>query len=201
MGRGRAQQAATDLRLTWPFAPLATRVTAFVSLGATPGDAFRPAMHEAALSIALAPRARDHAELEVRRRDDYGSPTYETTASYDLSAQRYESLHGGRAVRDEGLITVRVVHAGDQAGVSDVLIMLDGRDSRFTDATGVAHFEHVTPGVHIVSVEERSLPAQQRVSTAGRVFVTVERGRDTDPSHSRSRARSAGPSSRAQLPR
>jgi hypothetical protein len=178
---GRAQQAAADLRLTWPFAPLATRVTAFVSLGATPGQAFRPALHEAALAIALAPRARDHAEIEVRRRDDYGLPTYETTASYDLSEQRYESLHGARPGRDEGLITVRVLHAGDHAGVSDVLVMLDGRESRFTDASGVAHFERVAPGVHIVSVEERSLPAQQRVMTAGRILVTVERGRDTDP--------------------
>jgi hypothetical protein len=175
-----AQQATADLRLSWPFAPLSARVSAFVSLAATPGAAFRPAMHEAALAIALVPRARDRADLEVRRLTASGLDTYETTASYDLSAQRYEALRGVRLNREEGLITVRVVRRGDQAGVADVLVMLDGNESRFTDAAGVAHFERVAPGSHLVSVEERSLPAQQQLTAAGRVFVTVERGRDTD---------------------
>jgi len=116
----------------------------------------------------------------VRRLGESGRSTYETTASYDLSAQRYEALRGARLNREEGLITVRVVHRGDQAGVADVLVMLDGKESRFTDASGVAHFERVAPGSHLVSVEERSLPAQQMLTAAGRVFVTVERGRDTD---------------------
>jgi len=177
----QAQQATTDVRLTWPFSPLSARVTAFVSLAATPGEAYRPTMHEAALAIALVPRAHDRADLEVRRLAQSGLNTYETNASYDLSAERYEGLRTARFNRDEGLITVRVVHRGDQTGVADVLVMLDGKESRFTDVSGVAHFERVSPGSHLVSVEERSLPAQQQLTATGRVYVTVERGRDTDP--------------------
>ena len=136
---------------------------------------------EAALAVSFAPRARDRAEVEVRRRDESGLQTYETTASYDLSAQRYESLRGPRSSRDEGLVTVRVVRSGSHEGVADVLILMDGKESRFTDASGLARFEHTGPGAHLISVEERSLPAQHQVTTASRVFVTVERGRDTDP--------------------
>jgi hypothetical protein len=62
-----------------------------------------------------------------------------------------------------------------------VLVLLDGRESRFTDASGIARFERVTPGVHLVSVEERSLPSLHQVVGAARAFVTVERGRETDP--------------------
>jgi hypothetical protein len=138
-------------------------------------------MREAALAVTLAPRPRDRADFEVRRRDEGGGQSYETTASYDLSAQRYESMRGARSNRDEGLITVRVVRSGDRNGVSDVLVLLDGKESRFTDAAGVAHFERVNPGVHLVSVEERSLPALHQVTSSSRVFVTVERNRDTDP--------------------
>ena len=177
----QAQQANADLRVTWPLRPFAARLTGFVSLAAPRSDGFRPALHEAALSVSLAPRSRDRADIEVRRRDESSQPIYETTASYDLSAQRYESLRGPRSSRDEGLITVRVVRSGDRSGVADVLVLLDGRESRFTDASGVARFEHASPGAHLVSVEERSLPAQFQVATASRVFVTVERGRDTDP--------------------
>ena len=177
----QAQQANADLRVSWPFQSLATRLTGSISFGAERGDGFRPAMREAALAIALAPRPRDRADVEVRRRDEGGASSYETTASYDLSAQRYESLRGARANRDEGLITVRVVRGGDRNGVADVLVLLDGKESRFTDASGVAHFERVNPGVHLVSVEERSLPALHQVTSSSRVFVTVERNQDTDP--------------------
>jgi hypothetical protein len=177
----RPQQANTDLRVTWPFQTLAIRLTALVTLGAAPEDGYRPAVREASLAMALAPRPRDHADVEVRRRDDAGAPTYETTASYDLSAQRYESLRGPRSSRDEGLVTIHVERDGDHIGVGDVLVMLDGSDSRFTDASGVARFEEVPPGTHLVSVEERSLPTAYQVTSSSRVFITVVRGQDTDP--------------------
>jgi hypothetical protein len=177
----QAQQANAELRVSWPFQNLAARLTGSLSLGATRGNGFRPGVTEAALAVTLAPRPRDRADLEVVRRDEGGASSYETTASYDLSAQRYESLRGMRGSREDGLITVRVVRSGDHNGVADVLILLDGKESRFTDASGVAHFERVNPGVHLVSVEERSLPALHQVTTASRVFVTVERNHDTDP--------------------
>jgi hypothetical protein len=174
------QQAHVDTRVTWPLRRLAARLTGFVSIGAEREDGFRPGMREAALALSLAPRPRDRAEVEVRRRDDGAASSYETIGSYDLAAQRYENLRGPRSSRDEGLVTVRVVRGGEHAGEADVLVLLDGKESRFTDASGIARFERVSPGVHLVAVEERSLPAQHQVATASRVFVTVERGRDAD---------------------
>jgi hypothetical protein len=178
----QAQQANMELRASWPFQKLSARLTGALTLGAERGDGFRPAMREASLAMTLAPRPRDRADLEVLRRDESGGArAYETSASYDLAAQRYEDLRGPRSSRDEGLITVRVVRSGDRNGVPDVLVLLDGKESRFTDASGVAHFERVTPGVHLVSVEERSLPALHQVTSSSRVFVTIQRNQDTDP--------------------
>lgn len=177
---GQAQQASTDVRLSWPLQTLAARLTGSVSIGAARDDGFRATMREAMLAISLAPRPRDRADLEVRRRDEWGVRSYETTASYDLAAQRYENLGGARPARNDGEVVVQVLRA-DRTGAADVLVLLDGRESRFTDASGVARFERVSPGVHLISVEERSLPSLHQVVGAARAFVTVERGRETAP--------------------
>ena len=91
--------------------------------------------------------------------------------------ERYDTPgQGWFAGRDTGRVTVRVVRSGNGSGVGDILISLDGRELRFTDADGVARFDRVPPGVHVVAIEERSLPANYEV-----VFVTVEPGRAPDP--------------------
>jgi hypothetical protein len=176
----RAQQANLEMRMTLPFQRLGTRLTGSILIGAQRTDRFRPATREATLAISLAPRPHDRADVEVRRRDDPGLRTYETTASYDLAARRYENLGVTRSRRDDGEITV-VVARSDRSGVADVLVQLDGQESRFTDASGVARFERVTAGVHLVTMEERSLPAAHQPMSPSRVFVTVERGVDTAP--------------------
>ena len=176
----QAQQADAELRVSWPLQTFASRLTGSLSFGGERENDFRPALREATLALAFAPRSRDRADLEVRRRDDWGVRSYETTASYDLAAQRYDHMRGPLSSRDQGLVIARVVRA-DGSGVPDVLVTLDGRESRFTDATGEARFERVAPGVHLMTVEERSLPEAHQVITTNRVYVTVERGRDTDP--------------------
>jgi len=168
-------------RFTWPMGPWASRVTAGLTVGATRDVAFRGSVQEASLALAFSPRLRDRGDLEVRRIDRDGQGMMEYTASYEAQRERYETLGGWSASRDTGRVLVRVVRSGNGRGVPDVVVSLDGRQLRFTDADGFARFERVAPGVHVVAVEEHSLPDHHQVVTASRLFVTVERGRAPEP--------------------
>ena len=171
-------QGDVAARFSWPLGWMSSRVAASLAAGASRDDGNRCRVREGTLSISWAPRLRDRADLEVRRFDDDGRPRLETSLSYDASIERYETPGGGWfAGRDTGRVTVRVVRSGNGSGVADILISLDGKELRFTDADGVARFERVTPGVHVVALEERSLPDRHEVAYASRVFVTVEPGR------------------------
>ena len=132
--------------------------------------------------MALAPRLRDRADLECGGTDQDGRPVMAYDVSYDAEVARYETPGSGWfAGRDTGRVVVHVVRTGNATGVSDVLISLDGKDLGFTDADGVVRFDRVAPGIHLVAVEERSLPSNVTVVYASRVFVTVEPGRVPDP--------------------
>ena len=179
---GQFRQGELTARYSIPCGWLATRLTASLTAGALRDDRFRGAVREAALSMALAPRLRDRADLEVRRTDQDGRPVMAYDVSYDAEVARYETPGSGWfAGRDTGRVVVHVVRTGNATGVSDVLISLDGKDLGFTDADGVVRFDRVAPGIHLVAVEERSLPANVTVVYASRVFVTVEPGRVPDP--------------------
>ena len=165
-------------RFSWPFGWMSSRVTASLTAGGVRDEGFRGRVREAALAISLAPRLRDRGDLEVRRFDQDGRAMLEYSLSYDAQMERYETPgQGWFAGRDTGRVTVRVVLSGNGSGVADILISLDGKELRFTDADGVTRFERVTPGVHVVAIEERSLPTHHEVVYASRVFVTVEPGR------------------------
>jgi hypothetical protein len=96
-------------------------------------------------------------------------------ASYDVQFERFAALRRGGAA-DSGTVIVQVVRDGNRSGIPDVLVSLDGNELRFTDADGVARFDRVAPGIHLVAVEEGSLPAHHQVVGAARAFVQVERG-------------------------
>ncbi len=94
---------------------------------------------------------------------------------YEAQAERFlGSAAGWPAQRDSGRVTVRVVKREDGSGVPDALISLDGKELRFTDAEGLAWFDHVPRGVHVVAIEERSLPPDQRLIGVTRAFITIE---------------------------
>jgi hypothetical protein len=179
---GQFRQGELTTRYSVPCGWLGTRVTASLTAGALRDDGFRGAVREAALSMSLVPRLRDRADLEVRRTDQDGRPVMSYDLSYDAEVARYETPGTGWfAGRDTGRVVVHVVRNGNAAGMSDVLISIDGKDLGFTDADGVVRFDHVAPGIHLIAVEERSLPANVEVVQASRVFVTVEPGRVPDP--------------------
>ena len=67
------------------------------------------------------------------------------------------------------------------SGVPNVLVTLNDSELRFTDDDGFAIFERVEPGIHVVSVEEQSLPELYEIAKSSRSFVTIERGRIPDP--------------------
>jgi len=177
---GVLRQADAATHVTWPLTWCAARVTATLAVGAVREEAFRGSLREASVAIAFAPRFRDRAELEVRSLNEGSSHEIETTASYDLTAQRYQGSGDWFSSRDSSRIDVVVARSGNGTGVRDVLVSLDGKDLRFTDEDGVAHFDRVPPGVHVVAIEEKSLPRAFEVVGATRVFVTVERGVPTD---------------------
>jgi len=173
----RLAQGALEARLTAPLPWLGTRLAAGVVLAAAAERGFRGELREATLAVSLAPRARDRGDLEIRRVSDGGTGHLEYDAGYEMVADRYESLVGGSfARRDSSRVTVLVLRSGNRSGAPNVLVSLDGKELRFTDEDGVARFDHVSPGVHVVALEERSLPPQQEVVGASRVFVTLERG-------------------------
>jgi hypothetical protein len=174
-------QALLTTRVTWLLPWLSSRVSGGVSLGAQRDGGFRTGVQEAEIGISFAPRPRDLGNIEARRLDQGGPAQYEYTTAYDLQASRYENASGFFSRRDSSRVIVRVMRAGNRTGVEEVLVSLDGKELRFTNADGIAHFDHVTPGVHIVALEERSLPVSYKVTSSTRVFVTVERGRVPDP--------------------
>jgi hypothetical protein len=127
------------------------------------------------VSLSWQPGGRDLGELEVRRLDSGGGPSLEAIAGYETSFQRREGPPL-LAARDSGRVIVRVLQSGDRAPIANALISLDGRDLRFTDDQGFARFDGVGPGVHVVSIEERSLPRSYQVLDGSRVFIAVQRG-------------------------
>ncbi len=175
-------QALLTTRVTWLLPWLSSRVSGGVALGAQRDGGFRTGVQEAEIGITFAPRLRDLGSIEARRLDQGGAAQYEYTTAYDLQASRYESASGGFfSRRDSSRVIVRVMRSGNRTGVEEVLVSLDGKELRFTNADGIAHFDHVAPGVHIVALEERSLPVPYKVTSSTRVFVTVERGRVPEP--------------------
>jgi hypothetical protein len=178
----RFGDALVTTRLSWPMRPLSGRLTGALAVGASRDEGFRGRVREAELGFAFVPRPRDLGNVDVRRVSENGTTQYEYTAAYDVQAARYESAGGGfLARRDSNRVVVHVLRAGNRSGVGDALVSLDGKELRFTDADGLATFDRVAPGVHVVAIEERSLPVPYRVSSSTRVFVTVERGRLPDP--------------------
>ena len=161
--------------LPWPGA----RLTARLRLDAERDRDFRPRAGEASLAVALRPRPRDRWEAEVRRNDAEGLSGYEMTTSYDFERARYAAAPG-TSRRGPADVTVRVLR-GDGTGVEGVLVTLDGKDLRFTDRAGEAVFESVTPGLHELFVEERTLPAAFRVLGPTRRLISIERGRAPEP--------------------
>jgi hypothetical protein len=175
-------QALLTTRVSWPLPWLASRLSGGLAVGAQRDGGFRTGVREAEIGLSFAPRPRDRGDVEARRLDEGGSAQYEYTTSYDLQASRYESATGGfLSRRDSSRVIVRVMRSGNHTGVEEALVSLDGRELRFTNADGIAYFDHVTPGVHVVSLEARSLPVPYQVTSSTRVFVTVERGRVPDP--------------------
>jgi hypothetical protein len=176
------RQGDMTTRLTWPFGWLSTRISGSLTVGALREDGFRGGVREAAIAVSVVPRLRDRSDLEVRRVDQDGRPLMEYSLAYDAMMERYDTPgQGWFAGRDTGRVTVRVVRSGNGSGVGDILISLDGKELRFTDPDGVARFDRVPPGIHVVAIEERSLPANHEVVYASRVFVTVEPGRAPEP--------------------
>jgi hypothetical protein len=179
---GRFAQQALSARLSWPFSTLGMRLGAGLTVGSDRERNFRGGVREAELTLSLSPRARDRGDFALRRTEDSGPPALEYDAAYDLQAARYERAGGWLASRhDSSRVAVQVVRTGNRTGVADVLLTLDGREMRFTDADGWAHFDHVPEGVHLLALEERSLPASNVATGSTRVFVTIERGRLLQP--------------------
>ncbi|HET9327570.1 MAG TPA: hypothetical protein VFQ05_12420 [Candidatus Eisenbacteria bacterium] len=178
---GRYDRADVTTRLSWPFGWMSSRVTASLTAGGGRDEGFQGRVREAELSISFVPRLRDRGDLQVRRFDQDRRALLEYSMAYETELERYETPgQGWFAGRDTGRVTVQVVRSGNGSGAPDILVSLDGKELRFTDADGMVRFDRVTPGVHVVAIEERSLPANHQVVQASRVFVTVERGRVTD---------------------
>ena len=175
------EQGRLTSRLSCGLGALGARLTGSVAVGAERDQRFRGAVREAAIAVSCSPRARDRSQFELRRLDLTGRPATEYSAGYDAIVERYPSSGEWTTPRDTGRVAVRVVRAGDGSGVPEVLVSLDGRALSFTDADGVAHFDHVPSGIHTVAIEEHSLPANHHVLDASRMFVTVESGRVPDP--------------------
>ncbi|HKA25194.1 MAG TPA: hypothetical protein VKF80_09445, partial [Candidatus Eisenbacteria bacterium] len=155
--------------LPWPGA----RLTARLRLEVDRAGNYHPGVSEASLAITLRPRPRDTWEVEMRQGGDYGG--YELTSTYDLQQARYEGVSSASRRRDASAVAVRVERA-DGTGVEGVLVALDGKDLRYTDGNGDAAFEGVPPGVHEMSVEERTLPDSWYVAGPTRVLFSVEKG-------------------------
>lgn len=177
---GGLQHFAAASRVTWPLPWASSRLSAGVAIESEARSGFRGVVREASIAFHLVPRMRDRTDLEVTRRDEAGRAALDFSASYDAQFDRYEGDRGAwLSTGDSGRVIVRVARSGNGEGVRDVLVALDGKQMRFTDEEGVARFERVAPGVHIVAVEEKSLPQHHQVAQASSAFVTVERGQPT----------------------
>jgi hypothetical protein len=173
-------RALLTTRLVYPLTWASGRLTYTFAAAAEREREFRPRLDEVAVAFAWVPRPRDRANLEVRRLDEGAGSSMEMTGSYDLAVERFMSTSSASRI-DTGLVRVHVGRAGNGAGLGDVLVSLDGREFRFTDADGMATFERVAPGVHVLSIDEASLPRNDQVVGIARVFVTVEQGRPVPP--------------------
>ncbi|HET7224807.1 MAG TPA: hypothetical protein VFK69_03745 [Candidatus Eisenbacteria bacterium] len=177
---GAFGSAEFTTRLSAPFGWLSSRVTGAIAVGAERERAFRGQVREASIAISFAPNVRDRGDVQVERLEDGGRPYLQSSTSYDAQRERYLTP-AARAGLDTARVTVRVTRTGNGSGVGEAVVSLDGRELRFTDADGMAEFENVPPGVHVVALEERSLPDGYEVVTTSRVWVTVERGVAVDP--------------------
>lgn len=171
-----------ESRVSMPFGLLGARVTGGIAIGSSRDEDYRMELRQVDIALSIVPRARDRGDFEVRRFSDGPTPSYEFGGSYQLETARYESPAGSWFSRsDSGRVIVRVVRSGNRSGVPNVLVTLDDSELRFTDDDGFVVFERVEPGIHVVGIEERSLPEKYEVVHASRSFVTVERGRIPDP--------------------
>jgi hypothetical protein len=176
------QDTHFETRLSLPLPLLGARALAGMSLGAGRETGFQTEVRQAELALSLVPRARDRGELEVRRMSEGPRDSYDYSAVYSMETARYDSPTGSWLTRaDSGRVVVRVVRSGNLTGVPNVLVSLDNTELRFTDEDGYVIFERTPPGIHVVAIEERSLPENHEVVRAARAFVTVESGRIPDP--------------------
>jgi hypothetical protein len=127
---------------------------------------------EASLAFTFRPRPRDTMEMELRQGLDVQG--YELTSTYDMQQPRFPGSSASARRRGAGDLVVRVEHS-DGTGVENVLVSLDGKDIRFTDSSGQALFESIPPGVHEMTLEERSLPEGWHVVGSVRQLFSVER--------------------------
>ncbi|MBI3539181.1 MAG: hypothetical protein HY076_02795 [Candidatus Eisenbacteria bacterium] len=173
---GGIDRGGMAARVTWPLAWATGRLTVSLAGDAARDAGFRARVSEAGIAFAWMPRPRDRANLEARRLD---TSSLDLTASYDLELERFMLPSASRP--DTGLVRVRVTRGGNGSGLADILVTLDGREFRFTDPDGAVAFDRVAPGIHIVSIDETSLPTNDQVVGVARVFVTVEPGRVVAP--------------------
>jgi hypothetical protein len=168
-------------RVGWPLPGPAVRMNASVTVSAERASGFRGELAEATLSLSIAPRPRDRALVEARRYEESGVRTTEYAAGYDLQSDLYSNPASTLADQRNGTLVVTVARSDSSSGVPDVLVSLDGKDFRFTDSEGVARFTDAAAGSHVLSIVERSLPANYKVVGSATVFITIERGRTPEP--------------------
>jgi len=177
----RFDRGMCSARVGWPLPGRATRMNASVTVTAERAAGFRGELAEATLSLSIAPRPRDRALVEARRYEESGVRTMEYAAGYDLQSDLYSSPASTLADQRNGTLVVTVARSDSSSGVPDVLVSLDGKDFRFTDSEGVARFTDAPAGSHVLSIVERSLPANYKVVGSTTVFITIERGRTPEP--------------------
>ena len=179
---GVLQNFDLGLDVSWGRVGSFTRLTASLTLGGTRAAAFACQARKAALRLAFAPRMRDRGVIEVRRIAGPAAPAWEYETDYDLQGRRYLPVPGlTPGSRWTGTVRVLVARAEDGSGVPEALVSLDGRQLAFTAADGTLEFDRVEPGIHVVRIEERSLPRGMRVVQTTQVFVVVERGKPAEP--------------------
>ena len=155
--------------LPWP----GSRVTVRLRVESERSRDYRPGVSEASVAFTLRPRPRDTWQVEMRQGLDVSG--YELTSTYDLQQPRYAGEAAMARRRGASDVVVRI-EKNDGTGAEGVLVSLDNKDLRFTDANGEAVFENVAPGMHEMAVEERTLPESWHVNGPTRQLFSVERG-------------------------